>query len=502
MRFVPPVAALADGPVRFDGDPHARERPMAPVVEALRALGVEVDDGGRGALPFTVRGTRRGPRRRGRPSTPRRPASSSPGCCWPAPASTRASTCTTTGEPVPSQPHIEMTVEVLRDAGVRGRRRASRTPGGSSRAGQRARRRRSSRTCPTPRRSWPPPLVTGGRVHGAGLAAAHHPGRRRAARHPRRDGRRRRARPATGSPSAAAASIHGVDLDLHDVGELTPVVAALARPGRLAVRGCAAWPPARPRDRPAGRARDRDQRGSAGTSTETEDGLRITPRPLHGGLFHTYDDHRMAMAGAVHRAAVPGVVVEDVATTAKTLPEFPELWPAAAGAGDGAAPDGATAGGALRRERRPHPAQPARDPPAHQGPPRARGRRARAASSRVDRGRYTMPRRRRRPTSASVTAMKARELGRKGVVVGDGVAWSATPPATPTRWPGSCGSTPRRTVLRRTADDTDPVERVIVANADQLVVVTALADPEPRPRLIDRCLVAAYDAGHGRRCWC
>ena len=70
-----------------------------------------------------------------------------------------------------------------------------------------------------------------------------------------------------------------------------------------------------------------------------------------------------------------------------------------------------------------------------------------------------------------------------------------TSPAGRTRWPASCGWSRARTVLRRTADDTDPVERIIVANADQLVIVTALADPEPRPRLIDRCLVAAYDAG-------
>ena len=108
----------------------------------------------------------------------------------------------------------------------------------------------------------------------------------------------------------------------------------------------------------------------------------------------------------------------------------------------------------------------------------------------VDRGRYTTL-----VDDHLVTAMKSRPLGRKGVVVGDGSAWSATCPATTARWPGSCRSTSARTVLRRTADDDDPVERVIVANADQLVIVAALADPEPRPRLIDRALVAAYDAG-------
>lgn len=94
-----------------------------------------------------------------------------------------------------------------------------------------------------------------------------------------------------------------------------------------------------------------------------------------------------------------------------------------------------------------------------------------------------------------VLAMRARELGRKGIVVGDDVALVGDVSGSPDALARIVRVEPRRTVLRRTADDTDPVERVVVANADQLVVVSALANPEPRPRLIDRCLVAAYDAG-------
>ncbi len=94
-----------------------------------------------------------------------------------------------------------------------------------------------------------------------------------------------------------------------------------------------------------------------------------------------------------------------------------------------------------------------------------------------------------------VMAMKSRELGRGGVVVGDQVAIIGDLSGRTDALARIVRVEPRSTVLRRTADDTDPVERVIVANADQLAVVTALADPEPRPRLIDRCLVAAYDAG-------
>jgi ribosome biogenesis GTPase len=91
--------------------------------------------------------------------------------------------------------------------------------------------------------------------------------------------------------------------------------------------------------------------------------------------------------------------------------------------------------------------------------------------------------------------MKARDLGRKGIVIGDEVAVVGETSGEADALARIVRVEPRRTVLRRTADDTDPFERVVVANADQLAVVTALAEPEPRPRMVDRCLVAAYDAG-------
>jgi ribosome biogenesis GTPase len=112
----------------------------------------------------------------------------------------------------------------------------------------------------------------------------------------------------------------------------------------------------------------------------------------------------------------------------------------------------------------------------------------------VDRGRYTTLVGS-GDTERVVLAMKARELARKGVVVGDRVALVGETGGGADALARIVRIEERTSTLRRTADDTDPVERVIVANADQLVVVTALANPEPRPRLIDRCLVAAYDAG-------
>jgi ribosome biogenesis GTPase len=111
----------------------------------------------------------------------------------------------------------------------------------------------------------------------------------------------------------------------------------------------------------------------------------------------------------------------------------------------------------------------------------------------VDRGRYTLIVH--DGGERVVVAMKARELGRKSVVIGDEVALVGDTSGGPDSLARIVRVEPRRTVLRRTADDTDPVERIIVANAEQLVIVTALVDPEPRPRMIDRCLVAAYDSG-------
>ena len=112
----------------------------------------------------------------------------------------------------------------------------------------------------------------------------------------------------------------------------------------------------------------------------------------------------------------------------------------------------------------------------------------------VDRGRYTTLVGSGR-AERTVTAMKARELGRKGIVIGDEVGVVGETGGGADALARIVRVEPRRSVLRRTADDTDPFERVIVAHADQLAVVTALAEPEPRPRMVDRCLVAAYDAG-------
>ena len=207
------------------------------------------------------------------------------------------------------------------------------------------------------------------------------------------------------------------------------------------------------------------------------------------------------MAGAVLGLRAPGLVVEDPGTVAKTLPEFVDLWHGLVDPGPVTGREPTRVG--LRRERRPHPPEPPGLPAEVQGPPRPRGRRPRVRHRRRPRSLHRAGREGRRWQAPDgrpwperiVTAMKARELGRKGIVVGDDVELVGDTTGNPDGLARVVRLTPRRSVLRRTADDTDPVERVIVANADQLVIVSALANPEPRPRMIDRCLVAAYDAG-------
>jgi 3-phosphoshikimate 1-carboxyvinyltransferase len=119
----------------------------------------------------------------------------------------------------------------------------------------------------------------------------------------------------------------GIDADLRDVGELTPavaVLAALADHGSVSTLTGVAHLRGHETDRLAALRTEINKLG--GSCDETDDGLVITATPLHGGTWDSYADHRMAMAGAIIGLRVPGVVVDDVETTAKTLPKFPQMW--------------------------------------------------------------------------------------------------------------------------------------------------------------------------------
>jgi len=327
MRFLPGVAALADGPVAFDGDPGARVRPMGPVLDALRALGVAIDDDGRGALPFVVQGHSAVP---GGTVTLDASASSQfvSGLLLAGARYTDGVTVHHVGKPVPSEPHIAMTIEVLRDCGVvvdDSQANTWRVEPGPIAALDVDVEPDLSNAAPFLAAA----LVTGGRVHVAGW-----PMRTTQAGDGIRDildamGADVRL-DHDGLTVAGGGAVEGIDVDLHDMGELTPVVAAVAAlaespswfRGIAHLRGHES-------DRLAALAAEITALG--GDVTETDDGLRVRPAPLHGGLFHTYHDHRMAMAAAVVGLRVEGVIIENVDTTSKTLPQFTSRWSALVG---------------------------------------------------------------------------------------------------------------------------------------------------------------------------
>jgi 3-phosphoshikimate 1-carboxyvinyltransferase len=324
MRFLPPVAALARGDVRIDGDPRARERPMGPVLEGLRAMGVEVDDEGRGALPFTVRGKGSVP---GGSVTIDASASSQfvsglllAGCRF-----DRGVVVHHVGKPVPSQPHITMTVELLRDRGVLVDDSEPSTwrvePGPIS----------AFDLDVEPDLSNAAPFLAAALVTGGRVRVPDWPQSTTQAGDGLRDILDAMGADVSldrdGLTVVGGGSFEGIDVDLHDVGELTPVVTALAALAQSPswIRGIGHLR-GHETDRLAALATEINALG--GDVTETDDSLRIRPKPLHGGRFATYDDHRMAMAAAVIGLAVDGLVVENVDTTSKTLPQFTSRWDA------------------------------------------------------------------------------------------------------------------------------------------------------------------------------
>ncbi|HET7799167.1 MAG TPA: 3-phosphoshikimate 1-carboxyvinyltransferase [Humibacillus xanthopallidus] len=322
MRFLPAVAALADGPVVLDGDPQARVRPMGPVIDALRTLGADLDDDGAGHLPVTVRG--RG-RVRGGSVTMDASASSQfiSALLLAGARYDEGVTVHHDGKPVPSEPHILMTVETLRDAGAivdDSEPNTWRVEPSEINALD---------VSVEPDLSNAGPFVAAALVAGGTVRVPGWPQHTTQAGDLLReildsmgaDVRLDR----TGLTVTGSGELVGIDIDLHDAAELTPTVAALAALASTPswIRGVAHIR-GHETDRLAALTTELSALG--GSVLETEDGLRITPARLHGGRFRTYHDHRMATAGAVLGLRVPGVVVEDVETTAKTLPDFVGLW--------------------------------------------------------------------------------------------------------------------------------------------------------------------------------
>jgi 3-phosphoshikimate 1-carboxyvinyltransferase len=322
MRFVPPISGLATGEVTFDGDPRARQRPLGPLVGALRSIGMRIDSTQAGGLPLTVHGT--GKVAGGEVEIDASASSQFvSGLMLAGAAFERGVVVRHVGPPVPSAPHLRMTALMLRAAG--GAVDDTTPDVWAVQPG-----RLSGREwLIEPDLSGAVPffaaaLVTGGQVTLLGWPrSSAQPVDRLRALLGQMGGEVTLG--TDGLTVRGTGRIHGLDADLSDVSELTPVLTALAAladsPSRL--RGVAHIR-SHETDRIAALARELKTLGA--DVTESHDGLEIRPRPLRGAVFQTYDDHRMAHAAAVIGLTVPGVELADVACTSKTLPEFPALW--------------------------------------------------------------------------------------------------------------------------------------------------------------------------------
>ena len=331
MRFVPPLVLLADGAVSFDGDAGARVRPMGPLLDALRALGATVSDDGRGTLPFTVT-----PPAEFATHVDIDASASSQfvtGLLLVAPRLPGGLTVRHIGETLPSLPHIDMTCEALRDAGVRVDQPDERTwvvhPGAIHLS--------EVRVEPDLSNAGPfiaAALVAGGTVRIPGWPSkTTQPG----ALFPDLLTRMGGTCSLDGDVLSVTGTgvIAGIDADLGAAGEITPTIAALCAladgPSELTGIGHLRF---HETDRLAAIAAEVDRVG--GHCLASDDSLKFGGMPASGlrpAIMETYHDHRMATFAAILGLAVPGLRVRDVATTAKTMPDFPLLWAGMLGAG-------------------------------------------------------------------------------------------------------------------------------------------------------------------------
>lgn len=331
MRFVPPLAALARGPVRFDGDERARQRPMGTILGALRALDCRIEGN---SLPFVLHGTGRLPG-----GVARIDASSSSqfvsGLLLSAAGYDAGILVRHDGPPVPSRPHIEMTVQMLAERGVEVHSDGTTwwhvAHGAVAGGDYDVEPDLSNATV-----FLAAAAVTGGQVTVPGWPQ-HTPQAGDAIRPLLGQLGCRVELHAHGLTVTGPDRLDGLDADLHDVGELTPTVAALAALARTpsTLRGIAHLR-GHETDRLAALATEIGTLG--GDVREIPDGLEIRPRALRGDParpWRAYADHRMATAGAILGLVVPGIAVDDIAATTKTLPEFPAQWAAMLAGGDG-----------------------------------------------------------------------------------------------------------------------------------------------------------------------
>jgi len=319
MRFVPPVAALAKGEISFDGDLAARSRPMQTTVDSLRALGVEVSGSG---LPFTIHGT--GEVVGGEVSIDASESSQFvSGLLLAAARFKNGLTLNHKGKTLPSMPHIDMTIDTLAKRGVKVSRLSDTSwriePGEIS-----------GRTVKIePDLSNAGPFMAAALVAGGTVTIENWPesttqvGNDFISLLTLMGGQV--SRTGTGMSVTGTGEIQGIDIDLSSAGELTPVIAALAAlaKSKSVISGVAHL---RGHETNRLKALVDEINSIGGRASETTDGLIIEPADLRGGLWKTYGDHRMATAGAIIGLRVPGIEIEDITVTSKTMPGFELIW--------------------------------------------------------------------------------------------------------------------------------------------------------------------------------
>jgi 3-phosphoshikimate 1-carboxyvinyltransferase len=321
MRFLPPVAAMAKGLIHFDGDERSHERPLGPVISALESLGVLIEHGSRYSLPMTINAN--GQLQGG--SVEVDATSSSQfisALLLVTPATKEGITVIHTGTSLPSLPHIEMTIQMLREKGVQ-------VDVGQNRWSVKPHVMQGMNSTIEPDLSNAAPFMAAAMISSGTLNIKDWPVKTTQPGDQLRDIFTQMgasvSRNGNDLSITGTGQIHGIDIDLHDVGELTPSIAALCAladsPSYLRGIGHLRL---HETDRLAALAREINSLG--GSVVEEPTALRINPAPLHSGTFHTYEDHRLATAGAIIGLRVKGIEVENIETTKKTLPDFPKAW--------------------------------------------------------------------------------------------------------------------------------------------------------------------------------
>ncbi len=320
MRFLPPVAAMAKGLIHFDGDARSHERPLGPVIFALEALGVSIEHGGRYSLPMTINAN--GQLRGGTVEVDATLSSQFiSALLLVAPATKEGITVKHVGMSLPSMPHIQMTIQMLREKGVE-------VVVGENQWSVKPSVMHGSDSVIEPDLSNAAPFMAAAMISGGTVIIRDWPSETTQPGDELREIFTRMGAQIdfVGNDLAITGrNIHGIDIDLHDVGELTPTIAGVCAfadsPSYL--RGIGHLR-SHETDRLAALANEINALG--GDVTEEPTALRINPRPLHSGTFHTYDDHRLATLGAMIGLRVEGIDVENIETTRKTIPDFPAAW--------------------------------------------------------------------------------------------------------------------------------------------------------------------------------